>query len=509
MQDAKNETVATTVKQKNTNSPQPSFDSPLQAYCTNTAIAYANLSVMGILSPFLPLTNLDQTKIAVVGTSITLGNFVAAIPVARKVSKNGGRIPLLFCIGSTLTGMASLTALSAVTDIRTIDGLDWRFGTMLMSGYLIGFGGGAYSTFLSSIKRVPRKELISVIIAAHGAIVNSSSITTPLIVNALSQRFNYTVPFAMYTALLLANLIFAGLFLRETPYHYFRKTFSHERAKELAMAAGQLESMIQENKESSTLDFLKENIKLAMDRRGFVIYWTGFVMLGSYLVGNIFPTMLKYGYDIDPITAIYIASFANLITILTRLAGGKIIANYDHESGGMHVFLAGCALIIAACISLTFSTLPQWTVYLSVALMNMGFGLTLFPPANIAINWSKPKNENLEPYNPDIIIGAMGAPGTLGGFILPLLLGWLVEEQGKAGYQNYFFIIMTMMLMTAIAIPAVDYSVRHTEKELRGFFDKPMTLFGCSRFINKNKNNTADIEMPEEKKLLPEPLRLG
>src|SRR5579871_5831948 len=112
MQDAKNKTVETTVEQKNPDAPQPYFGSPLQAYSTNTVIAYLNLSVMGILNAFLPLTNLDQTKVAVVGTAATLANFVVAIPVARKISKNGGRIPILFCIGSTLIGMSALTGLT-------------------------------------------------------------------------------------------------------------------------------------------------------------------------------------------------------------------------------------------------------------------------------------------------------------------------------------------------------------------------------------------------------------
>ena len=105
--------------------------------------------------------------------------------------------------------------------------------------------------------------------------------------------------------------------------------------------------------------------------------------------------------------------------------------------------------------------LPPYALYSSIALINIGFGFGVVTPLNIARVWSKPVNESMDEFNPATMFGLFGTIGTLGGIILPLFLSLMVEEQQNEGYQNYFLLIMAMMLVSAIGVPIIDHQVRH------------------------------------------------
>ncbi len=468
---------------------------PEQVRLMNMFIAHNARWGLSVFNSFLPQTQLNQLLAGILGTSPLVTTCLTQIPMARKISRDGGKNSVLIMIGCALTGMVSLIVLSSATNIEEIKDFDLRFVVMLVSGLLLGAGAGVYPLLINSLKWVRLIKQISTTQSLYSAVVNASSILTPILISLLSKNYGYPAAFGLGAGFIAMGGLAAIRFIQPPPYEQLLKQFptDKKRAKKLALKSGQLEIMIQDNVNNSTLAFMKENIRLCIDLRGSILYLTSMCTLGSsFVTATVFPTLLKSGYHIDSTTAVYASAIANLITILARPVAGKIIAKYDIDSGGLKVFLAGCAFIIGSAIQLTFSNLQQWQVYTSTAVMNVGFAFTMMPQLSIAYRWAKPKNEGFKDFNPDIVFGGLGTSGTLGGLLLPIALGLLVKSQGEAGYQQYFFIIIAMMLAAAIAIPIVDFTVMHTKKEHKGFFATAMTLFGRNR---NQENPSDDVEL--------------
>lgn len=450
-----------------------------RAFIVDSFVAYTSRSGIGSLNPVVTSMQLNQTLKGLLGASPVVSTMLTQIPMTHYIEKNGGKKATLVMIACTLTGMVTLTVLSSLTDITSVTTFDWRYATMLGAGYLIGCGGGTFPLLIDSLKWARKTEHFSMIQSGYSAIVDSSSVTTPAVIYFL-QRYGYATPFGLYVGLIAIGGLVALKFLQAPPYDQLKKDYSPAEAKQLAMNAGQLEIMIKEEHHHALRDILKENLMVLFDRRGLTLNFTFFATLGSFFVTEtIFPSLLTQGYGASEEEAIITSSVANIITIATRLFAGKAIARWERESGGIHTHLLGCGIIAASCIPLALIDMPRWGLYASIASMNVGFGMTIVTPLNIAHAWSKPTNETLSKYNVGTLFGLLGTLGTLGGIVLPLVLGGFVEGDPEQGYQHYFLLIMAMMLTSAIAVPVVNNTVTHSSD--KSIYSGVTTLFSRMR----------------------------
>jgi len=468
----------------------------VQSFITNSLVVYSARCVVGAFNPpVTDMVNLNQTLKGLLASSTLVSTCFAQIPVTNRVNKTGGKNIALVIIGVTFTGMAMVTTLSAFTDITTIDGFDWRCATMLASGYLIGLGSSLFPMIVNTIKWMPNLKHFSTVQSAYGSIIDSASITTPIIIYSL-QSYGYAVPFGLFTGIVALGGILGAKFLQAPPYDQLKQKYSKAQAKQLAIQHGQREGTILDHDDASMWKLIKENLRFMSDRRGLALSGVMFSALGGFFGTETFlPSALSSGYGLSQGEAIYTASIANLIHIVSRLVAGKVIAKWDNKSGGLKVFLAGNGITIAAALPLALCDLPRWGLYSCVAAINMGFGLSLVPPVNILRIWSQPENESLEQFDANNVFGSLGTIGTMGGILLPLVLGLMVDQLGEAGYQYYFLLIVAMTLATAIAIPAVDFNVTHKQGER--FYDKPMVLFNNMR----NRIRGPQYTFSEEKDL--------
>ena len=124
--------------------------------------------------------------------------------------------------------------------------------------------------------------------------------------------------------------------------------------------------------------------------------------------------------------------------------------------------------------------------------MNVGYGLNIDTPLSIATKWSKPANTNFKKVNPSTMFGLFGTIGSLGGILLPFFLSILIDQSGQGWYSWYFYVIVAMMVVSAIAVPVVDYQVKRKQGE--SFFKNALTFFGIKDETRYLSSNQASIE---------------
>jgi hypothetical protein len=124
--------------------------------------------------------------------------------------------------------------------------------------------------------------------------------------------------------------------------------------------------------------------------------------------------------------------------------------------------------------------------------------MTLVTPMSIAEHWCNPNKGDLEAIDLGIEFGQVSTWGSIGGILLPLLISLVVDDVGDNWYNYYFFIIITLMLISAIGVPIVDYQVR--ERNPDSFFSSPMAFFKKSFTPNYLDSHPKIEEIAEEEK---------
>jgi len=169
------------------------------------------------------------------------------------------------------------------------------------------------------------------------------------------------------------------------------------------------------------------------------IYFTtfgGFIAMTAWL-----PVYWTSFYSATPILAGALAGVYSVVTSLVRVGGGYLSDRIGGETTGslaLGIMLAGAVLMT---LSVEF--------HLSVAaeiLMGIGMGV-----ANAAVF------KLVAQEVPEAVGGAagwVGGLGAFGGFVIPPLMGTIVEVQGTQGYANGFvvFVLLAMVSLLLVGI---------------------------------------------------------
>ncbi|KTD38485.1 hypothetical protein Lmor_0306 [Legionella moravica] len=459
--------------------------------------------------PLMGMKELNQALAGLFIVSPIISNLLTYIPMTWRVNKTGGKREGLALMALSLMGLTGLTVLVSCTDITLVNSFDWRYGIMLSCGFLIGHGAGVNLLMIDTLKWVPKKSDVPNLQLLYSFLVDTAAVTTPIASYFLSQ-FGYYIPFSMYSSLILAGGLIEWALGNPSPYHQFRAQFPHEKAKQLAIESGQLEDFLTINYDDvSIMDMLRENFSVLFDRRSLLLGITLFGSLGSFFVSrSVLPRLLANGFGLTPDEAIVTSSLANLITILARPVASKMILYWDNKSGGVKVHLLGCAMAIIGSTSLAIGNLPRWGLYTCLAINNTGFGINLTTPLSIASSpsWSAPNDGKLNKVSPSTMFGLFGTVGALGGIMLPVLLGLLVDESGEKWYKHYFYLIVALMLVSAIGVPVIHYQVSRKPgesifKSAVSFFGKTFHLKELEQYAVRNEE-TADIEAQDNHKAI-------
>lgn len=459
-----------------------------QAYIVDTFLSYAaRSSVFAITTPVITMNGLSPTLKSIFVATPLISNFFVIIPMNWRMNQTGAKKEALALFALSTVGMITMTTLSATTDLRTINTFDWRYGLMLGSGFIIGSAAGTLQLISDALKWTPKKEYVPNLQLLYSFLVESSSVTTPLVVYFFGD-LGYYNPLAIYTGLSLCSFLLTLSLVNPSPYHQFRTIHSHEEAKELAIKAGQLPDTIKDYDKVTFMDVVRENLTVLNDRRLLLLAFSVFASLGNLFISKtILPNLLMGGFGLNLSDAVVTSALANLASLIARPITSKVILRWDNDSGGVRIHLIGCALTFSGAMALATATnIPPWGLYTSLACAFVGFGVNATTASNVAVKWSDPVGGSLKKINPGTMFNLFGTIGSLGGIILPLLLSLLIDQNGTSWYQQYFYIIIGMMVISAVGVPIVNHQVRRRQDE--SFFNSSLTFF--NNMTNRESNQT-------------------
>jgi NNP family nitrate/nitrite transporter-like MFS transporter len=358
-----------------------------------------NFWAWALLSPLGPLFRtqgtlgrLTESDVALLVAVPVLVGSLGRIPVGALTDRFGGRV------------MFPLVTAATIVPILFIGffGLD-SYGALLVGGFFLGIGGTAFAVgvpFVSAWFPPERKGLaVGIFGAGMGGTAISALTTVKLYSNA-----GHRVPFLITAGMLAGYAVLAWLVLRDAP---------NRRPAQ-----------------GSFVSRLVSNAKLPISWQACILYAIAF---GGYVAFSVYlPSYLKTAYDLDAADAANRMAGFVIVAVVMRPVGGWLSDRF-----GPVPVLAVCygIVVVAAAVAATTPLLEHigTAAFLSMAAaLGGGSGATFALVAKVT-----------DPARVGGVTGLVGAAGGLGGFVPPLIMGYVY------GHTDSYGIGLALLSVTA------------------------------------------------------------
>ncbi|MCK2220163.1 NarK/NasA family nitrate transporter [Actinomadura sp. ATCC 31491] len=342
--------------------------------------AWALLSPLG--PRFKELLGLSAAQQALLVAVPVIVGSLGRIPVGALTDRFGGRVMFPLISAATIVpvlfiGLAGQTSLAA----------------LLAGGFFLGIGGTAFAVgvpFVNAWFPPHRRGLaVGVFGAGMGGTAISALTTVPLV-----RAGGPELPFLITAGVLAGYAVLAWLVLRDAPGR--------------AVAAQPL------------LARMAATLKLPVTWQACVLYALAF---GGYVAFSVYlPAYLQTGYGLEQADAANRMAGFVVLAVLMRPVGGWL----SDRVGPVPVLAAVFAVltVMAGVQALTPALMPVGTIaFLTMAAaLGAGSGATFALVAQVA-----PADKV------GSVTGLVGAAGGLGGFVPPLLMGFVYGQTGSYG----------------------------------------------------------------------------
>jgi NNP family nitrate/nitrite transporter-like MFS transporter len=381
-----------------------------------------NFWAWALLSPLGPLFRtqgtlgpLSESDVALLVAVPVLVGSLGRIPVGALTDRFGGRV------------MFPLVTAATIVPILFIGffGLD-SYGALLIGGFFLGIGGTTFAVgvpFVSAWFPPERKGLaVGIFGAGMGGTAISALTTVKLYSNA-----GHRVPFVITACVLAGYAVLAWLVLRDAP---------NRRPAQ-----------------GSFVTRLVANAKLPISWQACILYAVAF---GGYVAFSVYlPSYLKTAYDLSAADAANRMAGFVVVAVLMRPLGGWL----SDRLGPVPV-LAGCYAIVAAGAAVAATTPILENVgtaaFLSMAAaLGGGSGATFALVAKVT-----------DPARVGGVTGLVGAAGGLGGFVPPLIMGYVYGRTQSYGI-GLTLLSVTAALTLLLTLTIVRRTAHPTRQEHR------------------------------------------
>lgn len=184
---------------------------------------------------------------------------------------------------------------------------------------------------------------------------------------------------------------------------------------------------------------LRESLRVSVRVwRTWALVWIYFTTFGGFIaLATWFPTYWRFYFAVSAVTAGLLTGLYSILTSLVRIIG-RILA--DHlEEGGENTAIPALFILLIGALVMVGAQQFELAVPGNV-LLAFGMGL-----CNGAVFKMVPQAV------PDAVGGAagwVGALGTLGGFVIPPILGFAVRNLDRHGYAIGFIVLIFLALFS-------------------------------------------------------------
>ncbi len=348
-------------------------------------------AVIGV--PIKQQLGLNETEFGILVATPVLTGSLTRLPLGMWTDKFGGRLVFFVLMLSTIL---PIWLISDATEL-------WQF---LLVGLFVGVAGGSFTVGIAYCARWFRKEQQGTAMGIFGA-GNTGAALTKLVAPIIVVGYGWTMVPKVYAVLMLVTAILFWFFTYSDPEH---KVGKHVTIREQLAAF--------------------KDPKVWRYSQYYSIVFGGYVALALWMTKYY---VSEYGFDLK--TAALLAAAFSIPGGLLRAVGG-----YFSDKFGAHTMTWWVLWISLVC--LFFLSYPQSDITIRTVTgpYNFHFGLTptLFTILlfGLGVVFALGKASVFKyisddfPHNIGVVSGVVGLAGGLGGFLMPIMFGALVDLTG-------------------------------------------------------------------------------
>lgn len=369
----------------------------------------------------------------------TLSGSLLRIPFGASVDVNGGRKSFLLLMALSVIGLAGLSFLLTTRYPGNMAGTYWL---ILLFGCLSGCGVATFSVGAGQSSYWYPKGQQGFALGIFGGLgtlgAGVFAIVLPLLLNAVG----FVTAYHIWTIFMLTGLVvYAILSCNAYYFQYKQKGFDEPTSKKMAAEAGQELFPAGNIRQSLLISAgIPETWILVA---AYFVTFGGFMALTAWL-----PTYWQKTHGLSITEAgLFTAVYACLAALL-RIPGGKLA----DKVGGLKVSLFAVSLLGVISVVMAFSHHLILSAFCTLVIA-VAFGLN-----NAAVMKLVPVYVSRSVGGASGWVGGLGA---FGGFVIPPMLGEVVDVTGFTGYSRGFLLFT---VLSAIVLSILYFGLAANKK---------------------------------------------
>ena len=380
-----------------------------------------NFWAWALISPLGPLFReqgtlgqLSESDVALMVAVPVIVGSLGRIIVGALTDKFGGRVMFPVISGITIIPILFIAFFA----------LD-SYALILFGGFFLGIAGTAFAVGVPFVNAWFPPERRGLAVGIFGAGMGGTAISALTTVK-LYENIGEKTPFLITAAALAIYAVAAWLIMRDAPGRTVPTT--------------------------SLMTRLVANAKLPITWQACILYAVAF---GGYVAFSVYlPAYLKTAYDLTPADAANRMAGFVVVAVLMRPVGGWL----SDKFGPVPVLVGGYAVVaVGAAVA---STTPLLEHIGTVAFLAMAAALGSGSGATFALI-----ARVTDPSRVGGVTGLVGAAGGLGGFVPPLIMGY-VYGRTESYAIGLGLLSVTAVLTLLLTLTVVRRTARRHEEEM-------------------------------------------